>query len=68
MKLMPLRQPMRERKTLMSKAKKIHKEFTESKPVGPKGFPRALRQHAMLSIKETREKAKSGAKTKKIAK
>jgi hypothetical protein len=68
MKLMPLRQPARERKTLMGKAKKIHKAFPESKPVGTKGSPRPLRHHAMLTVKEAREKPKTRAKAKKVAK
>lgn len=68
MKLMPLRQLARERKTLMGKAKKTHKAFPESKPVGTKGFPRPLRQTAMLTVKEAREKSKTRAKARNVAK
>ena len=68
MKLMPLRQPARERKSLMGKAKKTHKAFPESKPVGTKGFPGPLRHPAVLTVKEAREKPKTIAKAKKVAK
>ena len=68
MKSMPLRQPARERKTLMGKAKKTHKVFPESKPVGTNGSPRPLRHPAMLTVKEAKEKPKTGAKVKRVAK
>jgi hypothetical protein len=52
----------------MSRAKKLHKAFPESKPVGTKGYPRPLRHPAMLTVKEAREKPKTRAKARNVAK
>jgi len=52
----------------MGKAKKTHREFPESKSIGAKGLPRPLRQQPMPTIKEAREKAKTKAKAKNVAK